>query len=142
MRRSDDVAEVFDSPRTQQDFPVITSGMQGESGGHHQDLRSLQRQRAEEFRETQVVAHGQAKSDPIYFGGHDFITGRDTLRLVVLLAISQVYIEEMDFAITSDNFTAAVDKNGGIIELSVQVGDPFDDTAAMDDHPVLAGLFL
>src|SRR5437868_14466629 len=45
MCRSNDVAEIFDGPRPQQDFPVIPTGMKRECGRYHQDFRTSQYQR-------------------------------------------------------------------------------------------------
>src|SRR5205085_12138048 len=101
-----------------------------------------QYQRTEEFREAKIVANRQAKRDAIDFSRYDLIARHDALRFVVLLAISQIHVKEVYFAILSDNFALAIDQDGGVIELSRQVWVVFKHTAAMNNHVVLARLLL
>src|SRR5450759_211571 len=48
----------------------------------------------------------------------------------------------MDLAIDRDEFAAAIDQNGGIVELAFQVRMAFDDAATVDEHRVLTRLLL
>ncbi len=59
---------------------------------------------------------------------------RDALGLVVLLAVGQVDIEEVDFAILRGDLARAIDQHAGIVELAGQLRVPLHDAAAMHDH--------
>src|SRR5207245_2683996 len=101
--------------RSQQDFPVIATGMQGEASGDQQYLSSAHGQRAVKFGETQVVADCQAKGDAIDFSRDKLVAWHNALGFVMLLTVGQIYIEKVDFAILRDNLTIPVDQHGSIV---------------------------
>src|SRR5258708_38668027 len=60
----------------------------------------------------------------------------------MLLAICQVYIKQVNFAVTRYNFTIAIDEHRGIVKLSRQLRMAFYDTAAMHNQLMPAGFLL
>src|SRR5438874_1381485 len=60
----------------------------------------------------------------------------------MLLTISQIYIEEVNFAILRDNLTIPVDQHRGIMKLTRRVRRTLNHTASMHDHLMLARFFL
>src|SRR3546814_2183800 len=62
LTRRDDVAEIPDGARTQQQIPVRFSGLDREGSRHHQNFRTGLRQRAIQPGEAHVIADRQ--TDP------------------------------------------------------------------------------
>ena len=60
----------------------------------------------------------------------------------MFLAVSQVYIEEVDFPVLRDDLAFAIDEHTRIVKLTWRRGDAFDDTATVNDHLMLPCLLL
>src|SRR5947209_17463324 len=59
----------------------------------------------------------------------------------MLLAVGQIYIEEVNFTVLRDNFTIMVDKRRGIMKLAGGMG-ALNHTASMHNHLMLARFLL
>src|SRR5215470_11839236 len=102
--------------------------MQCETGWHHDNLCASQGKQAIEFGETKIVANGEAKGVTIDLGRHDIIARRNALRFVMLLAICQIYIKQVNFVVTRYNFAVPVDEHRGVVKLARQLRMAFYDT--------------
>src|SRR5258707_12930566 len=116
--------------------------MQCESGWHYDDLRAPQGEQAIEFGETKIVANCEAKGDSIDLSRHEIVARRDALRFVMLLAICQIYIKQVNFAETRYNFAVPVDEYGGVAKLSCQLRMALYDTTSMHNHLIFACFLL
>src|SRR5579884_3871169 len=121
---------------------MIAARVQSESGWHHQYLRATESEQAIQFGEAQVVADREAKGDAIDFRRHNLVSRLDALRFVVLLATGKIDVEEVNLAIAGYQFSIAINQDGGIVKLSLQLRITLDNAPAMHDHMVFARLLL
>src|SRR5579875_3643128 len=97
---SDDVAEVFDRPASEQGLPMRPAGRRSEGGRHAEDLRSAGAQGAVQLREAHIVTDGQSQAARGRFGDDRRFSWRDVCRLTVaLLPAGNVDIEQMDLVV-------------------------------------------
>jgi hypothetical protein len=102
LRGSQDVALIFDRPRTQQQVPVGGAGCRGEGRGH-EDEREVA-EAAIELGEADVVAHRQAHATARQVQRHPLGPRFDRAPFIVAFVVMRE-CEQMDLVVARDAST-------------------------------------
>ena len=103
LRRRDYKGAGLDRPRPQQGMPVRAAGGACEGGRHRDNVCALLRQRPEQVRKTQIVAHCHADRSPRQTGGHGPVSGRVGPRLPVGFRFRQYHVEHMNLVVLGND---------------------------------------
>jgi hypothetical protein len=132
--RCNDVAQVFNSARPHQHFPVRAPGNRGEGRGQHNDFHARLELLPEQLRETQVVADGQAHAPERRVEHHHLAAGLNGLRLGVLfVTVDQFHVEQMDLVVASRQLALVVVNQAGRAYLVGVIGDQRHGSADQPD---------
>eukprot|EP00982_Pelagococcus_subviridis_P006121 29979-Pelagococcus_subviridis.AAC.6 len=100
LRGGDDVRLRLDRPRAQEHLPVRRAGGTRKRGRHEHHARAaLVPQRAEQLRETKIVAYHHPETADRGVRGDDLRAGRRGLRFHEQRAVRDVHVEEMDLSV-------------------------------------------